>query len=222
MLMQITCVIPAYNEARHIAKVVTGVRPYVQEVVVVDDCSADDTANLAAGAGALVLRHPINRGQGAALQTGDEFALARGADIIVHFDADDQFVAAEIPDMTAPILNGQADIVFGSRFLGKTANLPILKRYLVLPLARLFNRLFFGLSLSDPQNGFRALNRTAAAAITISNREMAHATEIQAEAQAAGLKISEIPVTVIYHEFGQRFSGGLKIAKDLLIHKIIK
>jgi len=220
--MKISCVIPAYNEAKNIAKVVADVRPYVQEVIVVDDCSADETATLAAAAGASVLRHPVNRGQGAALQTGNDCALADGADIIVHFDSDDQFVASEIPDIVAPIAAGQADIVFGSRFLGRPANLPRLKRHLILPLARLFNRLFFGLKFSDPQNGFRALSRRAATVIRIDNREMAHATEIQAAAQASGLKIAEVPVTVVYHEFGQRFSGGLKIAKDMLIHKIIK
>jgi glycosyltransferase involved in cell wall biosynthesis len=220
--MKISCVIPAYNEAGNIAKVIAGVRAYVQDIIVVDDCSADDTATRAAAAGALVLRHPINRGQGAALQTGNDYALNNGADIIVHFDADDQFVAAEIPDMIAPIVSGQADIVFGSRFLGKPANLPALKRHLILPLARIFNRLFLGLKFSDPQNGFRTLNRRAAETIRISHREMAHATEIQAKARATGLKIAEIPVTVVYHEFGQKFSGGLKIAKDLLIHKIIK
>jgi len=220
--MKISCVIPAFNEAKNIVKVITDVRPYVAEIIVVDDCSADNTAQLASAAGAIVLRHPINRGQGAALQTGNDYALAHGSDIIIHFDADDQFLASEIPEMAAPIISGQADIVFGSRFLEKKSQLPFLKKQLILPLARIFNRLFLGLKLSDPQNGFRALNRRAAQATKISNREMAHATEIQAKAQAAQLKIKEISVTVLYHEFGQKFSGGLKIAKDLLIHKIIK
>ena len=220
--MKISCVIPAWNEAKNISRVVGEVRPYVSELIVVDDCSDDETSALARTAGATVLRHPINRGQGAALQTGDEYALRNDADIIVHFDGDGQFLATEINDLIAPIMSGQADIVFGSRFLGKASNLPALKKYLIMPLARIFNRIFMGIKLRDPQNGFRAMNRQAATAITIENRAMAHNSEIQAKAFRAKLRIAEVPVTVTYHEFGQKFSGGLKIASDLLIHKIIK
>lgn len=220
--MKIACVIPAWNEAKNIAKVVSGVRPYVQETIVVDDASQDETAALAGTAGAIVLRHPINRGQGAALQTGNDYALAHDADIIIHFDGDDQFLAAEIKDMAAPIIDGRADIVFGSRFLGKKSNLPLTKRYLIYPLAQLFTRFLLGIRLSDPQNGFRALSRRAAETIRIDNREMAHNSEIQGKAYRSGLRIEEVPITVVYHDFGQRLSGGFKIAKDLLIHKIIK
>lgn len=220
--MRIICVIPAWNESKNITKVVSQVRPFVDEVVVVDDASRDDTAALAMAAGATVLSHPINRGQGAALQTGNDYALSSGADIIVHFDADDQFQALEIKDMTAPLLAGEADIVFGSRFLGKKSRLPKAKRYLIMPLAKLFNRLFLGIRLSDPQNGFRAMTKETARKIQIDNREMAHNSEIQAKAFRARLRIAEIPITVTYHDFGQRFAGGLKIIQDLLINKIIK
>ncbi|MFA5109611.1 MAG: glycosyltransferase family 2 protein [Patescibacteria group bacterium] len=220
--MKIICVIPAWNEEKNITKVVKGVRPYANEIVVIDDCSQDKTAALAQEAGATVLRHSINRGQGAALQTGNDYALKNGADIIVHFDADDQFLAAEIKDMIAPLIAGAADIVFGSRFLSKKANLPPVKKYLIMPLAKIFNRLFFGIKLSDPQNGFRALSRRAAETIRIANREMAHASEIQAKAFKEKLRVVEVPVSVIYHRVGQNLAGGLKIVRDLLIHKIIK
>ncbi len=220
--MKISCVIPAWNEAKNIKTVIDKVRPWVSEIIVVDDCSDDETSKLAQAAGATVLRHPINRGQGAALQTGNEYALSKGTEIIVHFDGDDQFLATEIKDITAPILSGQADIVFGSRFLGKKANLPFLKKYLIMPTARIFNRLFFGIKLSDPQNGFRALNRRAAEIITIENRAMAHNSEIQAKAFQNRLRVAEVPVTVVYHRFGQKLSGGFKIVSDLLINKIIK
>jgi len=220
--MKIVCVIPAWNEAKNIVKVVQGVRPYVTEVVVVDDNSQDNTAALAKAAGAIVLRHPINRGQGAALQTGNEYALKNGAEIIVHFDADDQFAAPEISDVVAPLKDGRADIVFGSRFLGKKTNLPPLKKYVIMPLAQVFNRLVLGIKLSDPQNGFRALTREAAEKIKIANREMAHNSEIQAKAFRKKLRIVEVPITVTYHHFGQKLSGGFKIIADLLTHKIIK
>ncbi len=220
--MKITCVIPAWNEEKNIAKVIADVRPYVDEVVVIDDCSQDKTSELATAAGATVFRHPINRGQGAALQTGNDYALSEGADIIVHFDADDQFLSSEIKDMVAPIISGQADIVFGSRFLGKKANLPFVKRIIIMPLAHIFTRLILGIRLSDPQNGFRAMSRSAAESIRIGNREMAHNSEIQIEAFRQRLRIAEVPITVVYHHFGQKLSGGFKVARDLLIHKIIK
>ncbi|MHB8903845.1 MAG: glycosyltransferase family 2 protein [Patescibacteria group bacterium] len=220
--MKIVCVIPAYNEEKNITKVVSDVMPYADEVVVVDDYSRDNTSALAAGAGATVLRHIINRGQGAALQTGNEYALKNGADIIVHFDADDQFLAKEIPDMVKPIIEGRADIVFGSRFLGKETNFPFSKKYIIMPLAQFFSRVFLGVKLSDPQNGFRALSRSAAENIIIDNRQMAHASEIQVKAFKQKLKIAEVPITVIYHHFGQKLSGGFIVIRDLIISKIIK
>lgn len=220
--MKTICVIPAWNEEKNITKVIKDVTAYVDQVVVVDDYSSDQTAALAKQAGATLLQHIINRGQGAALQTGNDYALANGAEIIIHFDGDDQFLAKEIPSLTAPIKSGRADIVFGSRFLGKKSNLPAVKEYIIMPLAKIFMRLVMRVKLSDPQNGFRALNRRAATLIRIDNRSMAHASEIQAKAFASKLAVSEVPVTVTYHEFGQRLGGGLKVIKDLLINKLIK
>jgi len=218
--MKISCVIPAYNESKKIISVLDKVMPLVSEVIVVDDCSSDNTYELAKKKGVIALRHPINRGQGAALQTGNDYALSHGADIIVHFDADDQFAAAEITDLITPIINGQADAVFGSRFLG-TANFPFVKRTIIMPLARLIN-LFFGIKLSDPQSGFRALNRQTLEKIKIENRGMAHCSEILYKIFKTKARIIEVPITVTYHEFGQSFGGGLKIIKDLLIHNFIK
>ncbi len=218
--MKIACVIPAYNESKNITKVLAKVMPLVDEVIVVDDSSADNTYELVELTKAIALRHPINRGQGAALQTGDEYALNHGADIIVHFDADDQFKAEEIKDLIAPIVAGQADAVFGSRFLG-SANFPFTKRVIIMPLARLINRLF-GIKMSDPQSGFRALNRATLEQIKIENRGMAHCSEILYKTFKTKARVIEVPITVTYHEFGQSFGGGFKIIKDLLIHNFIK
>jgi len=218
---KVFCVIPAYNEANSIAKVIDSVKPEVDEVVVVDDGSKDATKKIASQKGVTVLSHLINRGQGAALATGNEYALKNGADIIVHFDADGQFLAEEIKDAIAPIISGEAEIVFGSRFLGKKSNMPWLKKNLLIPLAHLVNKIFVGATLSDPQNGFRAMSRIAAEKIKIEQAGMAHNTEIIHKAFSLGLKIKEIPVTVIYNNFGQRFSGGLKIIKDLFIARLI-
>lgn len=218
--MKISCVIPAYNEAKKIKLVIEKVLPLVDELIVVDDCSRDNTLELIKQTKAIAISHIINRGQGAALQTGSQYALSHGADIIVHFDADDQFKAEEIETLITPIKNGQADAVFGSRFLG-SANFPYTKRKIIMPLARLINRLF-GIKMSDPQSGFRALNKETLAQIKIENRGMAHCSEILYKTFKTKARIIEVPINVVYHEFGQSFSGGFKIIKDLLIHKFIK
>jgi len=218
--MKISCVIPAYNESKNIIKVIDKVLPLVDEIIIIDDCSLDNTYELAKTMNVVALRHPINRGQGAALQTGDEYALSHGADIIVHFDGDDQFKAEEIKTLITPIINGEADAVFGSRFLG-SANFPYIKRAIIMPLARLVNR-FFGIKLSDPQSGFRALNRQTLEKIKIENRGMAHCSEILYKTYKTQARIVEVPITVTYHEFGQSFGGGFKIIKDLIIHNFIK
>ncbi|BFD25127.1 MAG: glycosyltransferase family 2 protein [Candidatus Parcubacteria bacterium] len=215
--MKIACVIPAYNEAKNIAAVLEKVYPLVDELIVVDDHSHDKTSAIALNYPVTVIRHPINRGQGAALETGNQYALKNGADIIVHFDADDQFKSEEIPVVLAPLLNDEADAVFGSRFLGH-ANFPPLKRYLIMPLARQINR-WLGVRTTDPQSGFRALKREIWEQITITNRGMAHCTEILFKTVKTGCRLKEVPIDVTYHHFGQKISGGFRIIKDLLLQK---
>jgi polyprenyl-phospho-N-acetylgalactosaminyl synthase len=217
--MKTACVIPAWNEEKHIVKVIEKVQALVDILIIVDDCSQDNTYQLASSTQAIVLRHPINRGQGASLQTGSDYAIKLGADIIVHFDADDQFAASEIKDVIKPILDNQADVVFGSRFLGKSSNLPIMKKRLILPLGRLVNR-FFGVKTSDPQSGFRAYTKEVANSFRIENNGMAHCSEILIKLSQGPWRIKEVPITVTYHEYGQKFSGGIRIIKDLIIQKI--
>jgi glycosyltransferase involved in cell wall biosynthesis len=219
--MKIICVIPAWNEAKHIVRVIEKLKDKVDQIIVVDDHSSDDTYTLAQAAGAFVLRHPINRGQGASLQTGSDQALKMGADIIVHFDADDQFSATEIKDIIAPILNNEADVVFGSRFLGKKSNLPYTKKYIIHPLARLINHLL-GAHTSDPQSGFRAYSKEVAKSFRIENNGMAHCSEILIKISNSNWRIKEVPITVTYHEYGQKFSGGFRILKDLFISHLGK
>lgn len=217
--MKVACVIPAWNEEKHIASVVAKVKPLVDAVIVVDDYSRDRTSELAKEAGAFVLRHPLNRGQGAALQTGSDYALKLGADIIVHFDADDQFSATEIPEFIKPLANNEADVVFGSRFLGKKSDLPWSKKFIIMPIGRIINR-FFGVSTSDPQSGFRAYTKEVAKSFRIENNGMAHCSEILIKLSRGKWRIKEVPITVTYHEYGQRFGGGIRILKDLFIQKI--
>jgi len=219
--MKIFCVIPAWNEEKKILKVVNEAAQFVDSVVVVDDGSIDKTSQVLQQTKAIVLRHVINRGQGAALQTGNEFALLNGADIVVHFDADGQFLATEIKEMVQPLLNNECDIVFGSRFLGKKSSLPFWKEFIIMPLAHLVNKIILGRTLTDPQGGFRAMNKEALQKITISQRGMAHCSEIIYKAFKYRLRIKEVPITVIYDEFGQSFGGGIRIIKDLLMAKFL-
>lgn len=219
--LKILCIIPAFNEEKNIVGTIKNVKLIVNEVVVVDDGSSDETFNLAQKQKITVLKHIINRGQGAALQTGNKYALMKNADIIVHFDADGQFLSEEIEDIIAPIKSGQADVVFGSRFLEKKSNIPWFKKYIIIKLAKIANMLFMGISLSDPQNGFRAMSSDAAKKIKIEHDGMAHCSEILYKVIKSNTRFKEIPTTVIYHNFGQKLSGGIKILKDLFLAKLI-
>src|SRR5262249_52780639 len=151
-------VIAAYNEARAIGPVVAELATLPYRVVVVDDGSSDATAEIAARAGAEVLKHPINLGQGAALQTGIDYALLRGASQVVTFDADGQHRAEEIAVLLAALSAGGADFALGSRFRGAAVDLPPLRR-LMLRAATVFTRLTTGLDVSDAHNGLRAMTR---------------------------------------------------------------
>ncbi|MFH1253229.1 MAG: glycosyltransferase family 2 protein [Candidatus Uhrbacteria bacterium] len=218
--MRIVVVIPAYNESRWIFEVVKNVLAAGYEVVVVDDCSKDNTADLAEKAGAIVLRHIINRGQGAALRTGTHWALENGGEIIVHFDADGQFRVEDIARVVKPLLDEKADVVFGSRFLDSTTKMPWLKQYFIYPLARLVNRALFDVKLTDPQSGFRAFTVAVGRQLEWRQDRMAHASEILSLVVGERWRAIEVPITVIYHEFGQKFSGGFKILKDIFIKKL--
>lgn len=221
--MKTFCVIPAFNEEKNITAVVNQVKFIVDVVVVVDDGSTDKTADLANKSGAILLKHIINRGQGAALKTGARYCLNKGADIIIHFDADGQFLSQDIEKIIAPIKSGEAQVVFGSRFLDdkNNSNMPFFKKYFIMPLAKAVNRIFFNVNLTDPQSGFRAMTLEAAKKINWKQDRMAHCSEIMFEVKKSNLKVKEVPIKVIYHNFGQNFSGGIKILKELFIATLI-
>jgi glycosyltransferase involved in cell wall biosynthesis len=220
---RISVVIAAYNEARVIADVVADVIRAGYDVVVVDDGSRDCTRDLAAAAGAVLLRHPINLGQGAALQTGIEFALRQGADAIVTFDADGQHRIADAARLVAALHTHDADFALGSRFLGGAVNQP-LSRLILLRLATLFTRLTTGLSVTDTHNGLRAMTRRGANAIGLKQNRMAHASEILHQIADSGLKFVEVPVTIEYSAYslakGQSMGDALVILTDLFARRL--
>ena len=218
----IVAVVPAYNEEKNIGSVIKSLFGLVDKVVVVDDGSIDNTSLVALQTGAVVLRHQINRGQGAALQTGTEYAIKCGADYVLHFDADGQFDPLDIQPALKILQDANVNILFGSRFLGKKSNLPFIKHYILFPFGRIINRFFGGIWLTDVHNGFRILDREALNKIIITQDRMAHATEIITLTNKYKLKYVEFPVAVKYNEYGQSSIGGFKILKDLLLNKFIR
>jgi glycosyltransferase involved in cell wall biosynthesis len=215
--------IAAYNEARVIAHVIDDVRRCGFPVVVVDDGSADATAEVAVRGGAVVVRHLVNLGQGAALQTAIEFALREGADTIVTFDADGQHRAADIASMVDALARHGADYALGSRFLGDAVDLPAVRR-LLLKAATGFTRLTSGLSLTDTHNGLRAMTRRGASSIRLRQNRMAHASELLSQIAASGLKYVEVPVTIDYSAYslakGQKLADALSILVDLWTRRL--
>lgn len=216
-------IIPAYNERRVIAGVVESVRPVFRNVVVIDDASSDDTADCARRAGARIVRHPINLGQGAALQTGFDLALAAGASHIVTFDADGQHHVEDVPDMLAALEASGADVALGSRFLGQAIGMSGSRRCL-LQAATLFTRITTGLKLSDCHNGLRVLTARAARTLNLRQNRMAHASEILNAIRQCRLAHIEVPVTISYTDYsrekGQKLSDAFVICRDLIAMKL--
>ena len=219
-------VIPAYNESDGLHHVIAGLheRGYDQ-VVVVDDGSSDSTHLVAAQADAWVVRHAVNRGQGAALQTGIDFAVRHHAEIIVTFDADDQHDPKDIPAMIGPILDGQCDVVLGSRFLGTADQIPWARKVL-LKAAVLFTRITTRLHLTDTHNGFRAFTRDAAPKLRFAEDGMAHASEFLRNLSDSKLRFREVPVTIRYTEHslakGQSNRAAVGILFRMFIARIVR
>ena len=229
---QIFFVIPAYNESFVISSVVRAVQKLCSNIIVVDDGSDDDTFSEAKSAGAEVLRHIVNRGQGAALATGVLYSLSKGAEIIVTFDADGQHDPSQINELIEPILQKKTDVVLGSRFLDsklKTQNLHNVipfTRLIILKLALLHQWFFTGLKVTDTHCGLRAFSRKAAEKITITQDRMAHASEILEEIARHRLSFIEVPVRVRYTAYslekGQRsFTGSIRILYDFFVGRFL-
>lgn len=218
-------VIAAFNEAECIDSVVRDVHTLIPNVVVVDDGSDDATSEAARRAGAHVLRHPINRGQGAALQTGIEYALSQGARYVVTFDADGQHCVEDIAAMVGPLARRECDIALGSRFLGGAENIPASRRRM-LRWAVLFTRLVNRVNVTDAHNGFRAFSRRAAERIHITLDRMEHASELIDQIRHSGLPFREVPVRIRYTEYsirkGQSSRNALRIVFQYFLGKVLQ
>ena len=215
--------IAAYNEARVIQDVVRAVSAEGWSVVVVDDGSTDQTFERLEDLPVWRLRHIMNRGQGAALQTGIRHALRLGAEIIVTFDADGQHDPSQIVDIVEPVASGRCEVTMGSRFLDGRTQLPF-GRYFVLKLGVLFTRLTAGIRVTDTHNGFRAFSRKAAERLSIGMDRMAHGSDILEQIARHRWGFCEVPVTVRYTDYsiakGQQSGNALWIAIQVLLEKL--
>jgi polyprenyl-phospho-N-acetylgalactosaminyl synthase len=217
-------VVPVFREEAVVGPVVAGLREVFRHVVCVDDGSPDASAAIAEAAGARVVRHPVNLGQGAALQTGIEFALLDpGCRHIVTFDADGQHRVADAVRMVELLRTGSYDVVLGSRFLGDATGLTTGRR-LLLRTAAAVTRVTAGIAVTDAHNGLRALTRDFAERLDITMAGMAHASEITEAVGRLGARWTEVPVTIDYTDYsrakGQRSINSVNIAFDLSVHQL--
>ena len=216
-------VIPVYNEAPVIAAVVGNALRTFGNVVCVDDGSSDGTAAQIAGTGARLVRHPVNLGQGAAIQTGVEYARRQpGARFFVTFDADGQHQIDDVLRMVRRLRTEPVDIVVGTRFQGEDSHIPLLKRVVLKAAVKLSPR-GRRLGLTDSHNGLRAFNRTVADGMDITSNGMGHAPEIVEMIDVKGWRVAEEPVTILYTDYsvakGQSLLNGVNIVFDSAVRR---
>jgi glycosyltransferase involved in cell wall biosynthesis len=214
-------VVPLYNEGSVIGEVVEGVRATFTHVLCIDDGSSDGSAAAAEAAGAVVVRHPVNLGQGAALQTGFEYALSvPSMRWVVTFDADGQHQVSDVVAMLEMAHTNDLDVVFGSRFLDDRTDAGGLKG-LVLKAAVAYTNLTTGTRLTDAHNGLRVLSRDVVAEIDITQNRMAHASELVHQIGKLGVRYGESPVHILYTDYsrskGQSLWNSVNILADLIL-----
>jgi glycosyltransferase involved in cell wall biosynthesis len=221
LLKQTWVIVPLFNEATVIHGVVQELRETFPNVVCVDDGSSDGSAEAATSAGAVVVRHPINLGAGAATRTGLDYALQDpSAQYFVTFDADGQHQVGDALAMVQRLEAGELDILIGSRFLDQRTQPGAIKK-LVLRTAVVFERLSTGIRLTDAHCGLRVLNRHAAESIEILQNRYAHATELVSEIARHELRYAEHPVHVLYTDYsrskGQSVWNSVNVLSDLFV-----
>ena len=195
--MKVIIGIPAFNEEKNIGSIITNLKKKYEHVLVCDDGSSDSTAIVASDMGANVVKHSKNLGYGAAIKTIFNEAKKTDCDILVTFDADGQHQISEIDDILQPIIQNTADIVIGSRFLGKTKNLPKYRKFGIKTITGLTN-IMTGSSISDSQSGFRSYSQKVLQGISPIESGMGISTEILIKATKKKMRITEIPITISY------------------------
>ena len=215
-------VVPLFNEAAVIADVVRGIREFLPQVVCVDDGSSDGSAAAARAAGAVVIQHPVNMGQGAALQTGLEYVV-RDPEMryAVTFDADGQHQVSDAVAMVEVLRAGAVDVVFGSRVLD-TRTKPGRSKRLLLRAAVLYTNMTTHMRLTDAHNGLRAMTRAVAERLDIRQNRMAHASEIVEQIGTAGFRYAEHPVHIVYTDYSRSKGQSMLNSVNILTEMFFK
>jgi glycosyltransferase involved in cell wall biosynthesis len=224
MLTDVCVIVPVYNESAVITKTLSDLLVSFDHVVCIDDGSTDGSADIALAAGATVLRHAVNQGQGAALQTGFDYVLRHTtAELVVTFDADGQHLVTDAIRMVERARRTGVHVVLASRFTGQTEAMPRMRR-LVLRGGLWFTRITARLDVTDTHNGLRVMSRTALTKIRLDLPRMAYASELLGAIVPNGLTYAEEPVTVVYTDYsrakGQRNSNSLNILFDLAARRL--
>jgi len=220
---KIIAAIPCLNEEAFIGDIVTRAKKYVDKVIVIDDGSTDNTSKAARAAGAKVIKHKTNQGAGAATRTAFEAAKRSHADILVTLDGDGQHNPDEIPQLLAPIINEEADLVIGSRFLTPNPQqMPKYRKFGIDVITFLYN---FGSKarVSDAQCCFRAQNRRLIEAVTITEAGFGFSVQVLIQARKKGFTIKEVPISCIYHSDGSSLNPvthGLGVAFNVIKHRL--
>ena len=222
--MKIVIGIPAYNEEKNIGSIILKLKQKYDKIIVCDDGSTDMTYSISTALGAVVVKHKKNQGYGAAIRTiFDEFKKT-DSDILVTFDADGQHKISEIESMVKPILENTADIVIGSRFLGKTIDLPKYRKIGIKTITGLTNAIT-GTKISDSQSGFRAYSKKTLNQISLIESGMGISTEILIKSSKKNMRIFEVPITILYSETThsqEPISHGTSVIMSTIKHVVIE
>jgi glycosyltransferase involved in cell wall biosynthesis len=222
----VAVVMPAFNEAAVIGSVLSKVPSRIDSLnvvpIVVDDGSTDNTAGVARQAGALVLRHWVNLGAGAATITGLKAAQQLGADIIVTIDADGQHEPAEIESLVTCLIEGRYDVVIGSRLLNP-GDMPI-SRFAANLLLNALTFVAYGKIVSDSQSGFKAFSRTALDSLDLKSLGYSICSEMIGEIYSKNLCYKSLPIKAVYTKYsrakGQHFLNGINLVLGLLVRLV--
>lgn len=223
---EVAIIIPVYNEAQVIGDVIKNVRKHFQNIICIDDGSIDTSADIIEKAGGILIKHPLNLGQGAAIQTGIEYALLNeGTKYFVTYDADGQHKLEDVLSMLDTIDKKNIDIVLGSRFLGTAENITWLKG-LILRTAVVFSNRTSGIKLTDAHNGLRVFNRKVATLLEISMSDYSHASEIIDRIATYKFSYAEVPVTIMYTDYsrkkGQSILNAVNIGFDMILNRVTR
>ena len=223
--MKFVVLVPAFNEAKVLGRVIRAIPRLIPgagrpTIIVIDDGSTDGTDRVAQRAGAMVLRHLLNRGKGVALSTGFLAAKHLNASLVATLDADGQHDPGEISKLVAPILKGEADLVIGSRLLTRNGRMP-LDRLLINKVSNILTRFLSGVTVTDSQSGYRAFSRGAIDRLSLTSHGFEVETEMLTEARRKRLQIAEVPIKTIYTPYsrskGQRLAHGIMMTFRLMV-----